>query len=219
MQVALPEGPWYDTRPGRPSRVTGGCFPGEGIMNKFVHVWCQSPVGRLLVGASGEGICWLGLPGESQWADLQNFLARQGLSGEPVQDAMLAQAVREIDEYLAGRRREFDVPLDLRGTAFQRDVWAALRRIPYGRTTSYSGLAGAIGRPQSARAVGQAAHRNPVPLMVPCHRLIGAAGTLTGFGGGLDLKRELLRREGVVLTPCRAAVRAADDADRFRGDN
>ncbi|MBN2430573.1 MAG: methylated-DNA--[protein]-cysteine S-methyltransferase [Acidobacteria bacterium] len=168
-------------------------------MEQCVHTWYQSPIGRLVLGATGQGICWLGFSGDNQWAALQDFLNRQGMSGVSGQQVFLKQAVAEISDYLTGGRREFSVPLDLRGTRFQREVWTALGRIPFGRTTSYSRLAAAVGRPRAARAVGLAAHRNPVPIIVPCHRLIGAAGALTGFGGGLDLKRKLLRHEGVAL--------------------
>ncbi|MEM7203879.1 MAG: methylated-DNA--[protein]-cysteine S-methyltransferase [Planctomycetota bacterium] len=105
--------------------------------------------------------------------------------------------VAQLREYFAGARHTFDLTLDLRGTPFRCSVWHALLEIPFGATQSYGALAAQIGRPQAARAVGQANHHNPIPIVVPCHRVLGASGALTGFGGGLDAKRWLLRHEGV----------------------
>jgi len=104
-------------------------------------------------------------------------------------------ARRQLLEYLAGRRREFDVDFALHGTEFQRDAWLALRRIPYGETRSYGEQADAIGRPSAVRAVGHANGDNPIPIIIPCHRVLGANGQLTGFGGGVDVKRWLLQLE------------------------
>jgi methylated-DNA-[protein]-cysteine S-methyltransferase len=109
--------------------------------------------------------------------------------------APFASAVSQLAEYFAGRRRTFDLPLAPRGTEFQQTVWAALTRIPYGSTLSYGELARRIGKPQASRAVGLANGANPLPIVVPCHRVIGADGSLTGFGGGLDAKRKLLALE------------------------
>ena len=92
--------------------------------------------------------------------------------------------------------RSFDLPLDPRGTSFQRRVWAALTAIPWGETRTYAQIAAAVGSPRAVRAVGQANHRNPIPILIPCHRVVGADGTLTGYGGGLELKRKLLELEG-----------------------
>jgi methylated-DNA-[protein]-cysteine S-methyltransferase len=108
----------------------------------------------------------------------------------------LAAAAAQLDEYFAGERRDFDLELDLRGTEFQRAVWDELLRIPYGETMSYGELARRLGRPERVRAVGAANGRNPVAIVVPCHRVIGADGSLTGYGGGLDRKRALLAVEG-----------------------
>lgn len=105
------------------------------------------------------------------------------------------QALGEIAEYLAGRRRQFTVPLDLEGTAFQLQVWDALLRIPYGETRSYGEIARAVGRPKAARAVGMANHSNPVAIIVPCHRVIAANGSLGGYAAGLKMKSRLLRLE------------------------
>jgi methylated-DNA-[protein]-cysteine S-methyltransferase len=110
--------------------------------------------------------------------------------------APFAEAVRELEEYFAGRRRKFTLPLAPRGTPFQLSVWQALRAIPYGETLSYGELARQLGCPAGARAVGLANGANPLPIVVPCHRVIGADGSLTGFGGGLAIKRALLALEG-----------------------
>ena len=113
--------------------------------------------------------------------------------------AALAEARRQIDEYFAGARREFDLPLAVAGTEFQRRVWRELRRIPFGETVSYGELAARIGRPSASRAVGAANGRNPLPVVVPCHRVIGSDGRLTGFGGGLPTKQALLDLERKFL--------------------
>jgi methylated-DNA-[protein]-cysteine S-methyltransferase len=110
-----------------------------------------------------------------------------------------ADAHAQLRAYFAGELREFDVELELSGTGFQREVWQALREIPYGETISYGELAVRVGRPGASRAVGLANGRNPVAIIVPCHRVIGADGSLTGYGGGLDRKTWLLEHEGVLL--------------------
>ncbi len=107
-----------------------------------------------------------------------------------------AEIVRQLDEYFAGRRRGFDLELAPRGTDFQLRVWRALAEIPYGETVSYADIAERLGRPGAARAVGRANGTNPIPIVVPCHRVIGADGSLTGYGGGLPIKRALLELEG-----------------------
>jgi methylated-DNA-[protein]-cysteine S-methyltransferase len=108
------------------------------------------------------------------------------------------EALVQLEGYFAGKLTRFDLPLAPEGTAFQQEVWRALRTIPYGETLSYSGLARRIGRPTASRAVGGANARNPIPIVIPCHRVIGAAGSLTGFGGGLSTKRKLLLLEGAL---------------------
>ena len=123
-------------------------------------------------------------------------------SSEPAErggSPLLTDAARQIGEYLRGERRDFDVPIRLEGTDFQLLVWNALRTIPYGETRTYTEIAAQIGRPKAVRAVGGANHRNPLPLLVPCHRVVGADGTLVGFGGGLEVKRRLLELEGRQL--------------------
>lgn len=118
-----------------------------------------------------------------------------GLAAEPSPTPLLLDAQRQLDEYLYGYRQTFDLPLAPEGTAFQQRVWRALRTIPYGETRSYRDIAVAIGQPNATRAVGGANHRNPLPIVIPCHRVVGRDGSLTGFGGGLDIKQKLLRLE------------------------
>ena len=110
----------------------------------------------------------------------------------------LSRYTRELEQYFDGTRREFSFPLDLRGTDFQLACWGALLAIPYGETRSYADIARAVGRPQGFRAVGMANNRNPIAIVVPCHRVIASDGTLCGYGGGLDVKRKLLELEGAL---------------------
>lgn len=112
--------------------------------------------------------------------------------------AGLQRYIRELDEYFGGKRREFTFPLDLRGTPFQLKCWNALLKIPYGETRSYADIARAIGHGNAFRAVGMANNRNPLAIVVPCHRVLASDGTLCGYGGGLDLKRRLLELEGAL---------------------
>lgn len=116
-------------------------------------------------------------------------------TGLPGSDQILDQAEAELKEYFAGERKEFAVPVRLTGTEFQKKVWAALAEIPYGETATYGEIAARIGKPKACRAVGTANHHNPVPIIVPCHRVIGAGGSLTGYGGGLEVKAYLLTLE------------------------
>jgi O-6-methylguanine DNA methyltransferase len=125
----------------------------------------------------------------------------------PVEDSrygihpIATEAARQLRAYFAGQLRRFDLPLDLRGTDFQLRVWRELERIPYGETRSYLEIAEGIGAPRAVRAVGAANGANPIPIMVPCHRVIGAGGKLVGYGGGLPLKKRLLQLEGALALP------------------
>jgi methylated-DNA-[protein]-cysteine S-methyltransferase len=114
---------------------------------------------------------------------------------------LTAEAARQLRAYFAGQLRRFDLPLEMQGTGFQLRVWRELERIPYGETRSYSQIAVAIGAPQAVRAVGAANGANPIPIVVPCHRVIGASGKLVGYGGGLPLKKRLLVLEGALTLP------------------
>jgi methylated-DNA-[protein]-cysteine S-methyltransferase len=143
----------------------------------------DTPIGPLTLVASAAGLREIRWPGAPH-SDLP------GGATPP-----LEQAATELDEYFAGRRRGFDVPLDLVGTPFQLRHWASLAAIPYGTTTTYGELARRQGNPSRARAIGAANGANPVPIVLPCHRVIGSGGALTGFGGGLEVKRFLLDHE------------------------
>jgi O-6-methylguanine DNA methyltransferase len=149
-------------------------------------------LGRLHVAATEKGLCRISLPAHP----IEDFLGAILKLFDPgilIQNSnIFIELDNQLEEYLAGRRRDFSHSLDLRGTPFQRQVWEALLRIPYGETRSYKDMAEQIGRPQAVRAVGQANRVNPVPLVVPCHRVIGAGGNLTGYGGGISLKKQLL---------------------------
>ena len=123
---------------------------------------------------------------------------RQNSSGDG-KTALLAEAERQLTAYFAGELREFSLPLKPAGTDFQRKVWDALREIPYGETRSYAEIAARVGCPRGYRAVGLANNRNPIPILIPCHRVVGANGALTGYAGGLAVKEALLRLEGVRL--------------------
>lgn len=123
------------------------------------------------------------------------YFGRLSRPGEAGPTALLEEAARQLREYFAGQRREFDLPLRLRGTAFQMQVWQVLQAIPYGEVRTYGEIARAIGKPKACRAVGMANHNNPISIIVPCHRVVGAGGSLTGYGGGLENKRFLLELE------------------------
>ncbi len=158
----------------------------------------DSPFGSLILVATPTGLCRVGLPGEG-WAALKEWLARWVGPEMPEENPeALAPAVTQLREYFSRLRREFDLPLDLRGTPFQRRVWEELRGIPYGQTVSYGELARRVGRPGAARAVGRAVGANPIPIIVPCHRVVGADHSLVGYGGGLEVKEALLRLEGAL---------------------
>lgn len=150
----------------------------------------DSPVGTLTVATGDAGLHAIEFPAD------RYFLPREGW--EQGDHPLLEQARVQLGEYFAGRRRAFDLPLAPRGTAFQREVWFALADIPFGQTTSYAQLAMRLGRPTACRAVGAANGRNPLPIVLPCHRVIGASGALTGFSGGLPTKRFLLELEGAL---------------------
>jgi len=140
--------------------------------------------------ASPAGLRWVDLIG-TPFVQLAGRLKAKVVPDDAANEVVLQQ----VREYLRGERRSFDVAVDLRGTPFQESVWQALAGIPYGETTTYGLLAATIGRPTATRAVGQAVGANPVPIVLPCHRVIGTSGSLTGFGGGLPLKERLLALE------------------------
>lgn len=145
----------------------------------------DSPVGPLLLAVSDRGLLALEFGGDVH-------------DGWVKSAEKIAPYVRQLQEYFAGERRQFDLPLDLRGTDFQKRCWQALLKIPYGETRSYADIAQAIGNRAAVRAVGLANGQNPIAIIVPCHRVIGSDGSLTGYGGGLATKRKLLELEGAL---------------------
>jgi methylated-DNA-[protein]-cysteine S-methyltransferase len=165
----------------------------EGLVDVRYDV-VDSPVGELHLAATDRGLCRISYHGEG-W---EEQLARQ--FGRRVLRSPLDPVRRELDEYFAGRRRSFDLPLDLRASPFPTDVLRELAKVPYGRTETYGTLAARAGRPRAARAVGTIMNRNPIPIVLPCHRIVGANGSLTGYAGGLDVKRRLLQLEGAMLS-------------------
>ena len=150
----------------------------------------DSPIGRLRLVATDEGLSHL-LFDQQVGEDMDS----DGDPAEADDHPVLAAATTQLAEYFAGRRQEFDIPLDLSGTEFQRAAWSALANVPFGETRSYRQQAEAIGRPKAVRAIGAANGRNPVPIVLPCHRIVGSDGSLTGYGGGLPIKEYLLNHE------------------------
>ena len=164
-----------------------------------------SPLGECIVMATEMGVCWTGTPGTAvdeglfrtkRWVQFDHVMRDEKVT--PLQ-----LAIDELERYFAGEPVTFSCPLDLRGTPFQLSVWQALSRIPYGEICSYGEIAAAIDHPKAARAVGAANGANPVAIIVPCHRVIGSNGTLTGYGGGLSTKAWLLSLEGVAYKPAK----------------
>lgn len=160
-------------------------------METLYYCHYSSPVTKCVLAASAKGLFALEF-------DRGQF-TRKKLSAEWVESSeMLLPYTRELDEYFAGKRRQFSFQLDLRGTFFQLQCWLALLEIPYGETRSYADIARAVGKPNAFRAVGLANNRNPIAIVVPCHRVLASDGTLCGYGGGLPLKRKLLQLEGAL---------------------
>ncbi|MFJ5921572.1 methylated-DNA--[protein]-cysteine S-methyltransferase [Kitasatospora sp. NPDC092948] len=155
------------------------------------HIHVDSPVGALLVVAGGEALVGLYFQGYRYTPPPSAWGRRAEVSADPV----LAQARSELDEYFAGERQVFDVAAATSGDGFQEQVWARLRRIPYGGRITYGDIAAELGGRGFAQSVGQAVGRNPVSIVIPCHRVVGAGGRLTGFGGGLERKQLLLDLE------------------------
>jgi len=164
------------------------------------HVMTETPVGPLTLQADSTGLCRL------------DFGLRATPTGQPPTTAILQTCVEQLEAYFAGRLHHFDLPLNPVGTPFQGEVWTALQQIPYGQVRSYGDIARAIDRPQAFRAVGMANNRNPISIIIPCHRVVGSNGEMTGYGGGLEIKVRLLTLEQVpliqanVLEQCRVQL-------------
>ena len=151
------------------------------------YCYFDTPIGELLLAGEADSLSMIGFPKGAMRRDPE---ADWIYNEEPFEDACI-----QLAEYFSGERKDFDLPLSLSGTEFQVSVLEVLQQIPYGETVSYGDVAKRIGRPKAVRAVGAANGRNPIPIIVPCHRVIGSSGDLTGFGGGLDTKEALLRLE------------------------
>lgn len=147
--------------------------------------YLNSPVGWLEITADADGLRSI------------EFLKQQPLSTPAVDNPHLKRAYKQLGEYFSGERARFDLTLNLSGSDFQRAVWQKLSDIPFGSTVSYGDIATAVGNPKASRAVGMANNRNPLPIVIPCHRVIGRDGQMVGYGSGLDIKRKLLEHEGI----------------------
>lgn len=165
-------------------------------MTQSAHTSIESPVGTLTLVATGKALSGLFMVDQRHRPPDERF-------GEP-DPGLFGAAIDQLEAYFAGERATFDLPLAAVGTAFQRAVWDALRQIPYGETASYGEIARRVGRPGASRAVGLANGANPISIVVPCHRVVGADGSLTGYGGGLERKRFLLDLERRRSAPAQA---------------
>ncbi len=155
------------------------------------HLFLASPLGTLKLVSAAGCLVRIEFPGAQ----------REDAGRESTSDPALRACGEQLSAYFAGRRKAFELPLAAHGTEFQHSVWQALQAIPYGELRSYRDIAESIGRPRAVRAVGAANGRNPLPIVVPCHRVIGSDGSLTGFAGGLEAKRCLLELEGALTAP------------------
>ncbi|MYM31285.1 methylated-DNA--[protein]-cysteine S-methyltransferase [Duganella sp. CY15W] len=161
-------------------------------MTHYDYMWVASPVGKLQLVAKGDALAAI------LWENERPNRVRLEPMIENRSSAVLAKVAGQLAEYFAGQRSRFEVKLDFKGTDFQQQVWAALLTIPFGETRTYSQIARQIGKPAAVRAVGAANGRNPISIIAPCHRVIGASGDLTGFAGGLAAKQTLLTIEGAL---------------------
>lgn len=166
-------------------------------IRKHTLIWNQmsSPIGMITLVASQKGLCRLFIGKEAHSVEQ----LRKSVGGVDLEEnrKALLPFIYQLDEYFGQQRRDFDIPVDLQGTPFQKQVWCELQRIPFGETRTYQQVAMAVGSLLAVRAVGGANHRNPLPIVVPCHRVIGKNGTLVGYRGGLSTKQQLLQLEGI----------------------
>ena len=167
----------------------------EVMKSTQLFTYLDTPIGALLLAGDGESLTLLGFPSGKMQRRHEDSWQRS--------DTAFAEARAQLTAYFSGELSDFDLPLNPQGTEFQKEVWLALRQIPYGETWSYGELARQIGRPKASRAVGAANSVNPLPVIIPCHRVIGANGKLTGFGGGIETKQHLLALEQTYLASCR----------------
>ncbi|WP_139491758.1 methylated-DNA--[protein]-cysteine S-methyltransferase [Brevibacillus dissolubilis] len=160
----------------------------------------ESPIGPLLLASTDQGLCAIEFgPEESSLMTLERLCRKWQLDANIEWNDELNQEVKQqLEEYFRGERKEFEIRYDLYGTPFQKAVWTELTRIPYGETRSYKDIALGIGAAKAVRAIGGANHNNPIPIIIPCHRVIGSNGALVGYGGGLSIKETLLQIEGIL---------------------
>ena len=156
--------------------------------NPFNYCFFSAPIGRLRLLCDGAALLAI------------EFEGQHSAGGRAQKDSVLQRACEQLHEYFCGKRQVFNLPLAAQGTAFQQQVWRALQNIPFGQLCSYSDIAERIGKPRAVRAVGAANGKNPIPIVVPCHRVIGSDGKLTGYAGGLKAKQKLLELEGLQLS-------------------
>ena len=169
------------------------------------YTYHDSPVGQLLLAGMPGTLMIINFPQNNQAVAPQEEWKRD--------DAVFKKTTRQLDEYFSGTRTEFTIPLELEGSDFQKKVWAVLQAIPFGTTISYGDVAQRIGQPSASRAVGSANNANPIPIIIPCHRVIGADKSMTGFGGGIDIKIKLLELEN------RLSSHSKPQGDLFYPDN
>jgi methylated-DNA-[protein]-cysteine S-methyltransferase len=165
-------------------------------MNQINTRYHSTQIGELILGSFRDRLCLLDFAEREVEGPVEDRVGRL-LNAELIEqdDEVLGETIRQLDEYLEGQRRRFEIPMSMVGTDFQRRVWKALMRIPYGATSTYGQIAADIGSPRAVRAVGNANKANPISIIVPCHRVIGSNGELVGYGGGLPLKKRLLELE------------------------
>jgi methylated-DNA-[protein]-cysteine S-methyltransferase len=176
----------------------------DGSRQRYFYKLMASPVGKLKLIATDAGLAAI------LWENDKPGRVRLGRLTEARRHPVLLEVEKQLGEYFAGVRRVFELPLDMAGTEFQKQVWQALLSIPFGETRSYAQIAAQIGRPAAVRAVGAANGRNPVSIIAPCHRVIGSNGQLTGFAGGLEIKAQLLALEAPQASFSSASMAASD---------
>ena len=163
---------------------------------EIAYARLETQIGTLWIASTQVGLRRIALS-SGRAVEFLGWLSEHARPGDPREGAnVMGVAVSQLREYLSGSRRTFDLPLDVRGTTFQKAVWSQVLRIPYGATATYGDIAQLVGKPKASRAVGGAVGANPLPIVIPCHRVVGVHGRLTGFGAGLDVKETLLRLEG-----------------------
>ncbi|MGG4497586.1 methylated-DNA--[protein]-cysteine S-methyltransferase [Brevibacillus reuszeri] len=172
----------------------------------------ESPIGPLVLASTEEGLCYIEFADEEYDLEtLHRWCKKTFLGISPERDDAINETAKmQINEYFAGERQKFDLPIVLYGTPFQKTVWNELKNIPYGETRSYKDIALAIGASKAVRAIGGANNRNPIPIIIPCHRVIGSNGAMVGYGGGLSIKEHLLTLEDAQVSmqlPSNSAVR------------